>query len=203
MGPKGTRIKAARLSTNESGITLIELLVVVGIIIALAGIAAIGVKYIQRERVSSSTRQLMADIQRARFNAMAQGPSATDPNLSQLRGYGIRFVAPQSYVYFAFNDANLDIQYSGAAEEVYPQTTTLPADVTLSTDNTNAYPVLVYNKFGLPQRYTTGGTQMTAAPAPGMSIVLTNAAAGYTKCVNVTMNTVREGVWNGTTCLEQ
>ncbi len=200
MGQTKPTMKCCMQPTGERGLTVIELIIVVTIIAVLAAMAAISVNYIRQARVSSATRTLIGDIQRARFSAMSEGPSTTTP---QLRGYGIHFSPPQSYVFFAFNDANNDVQYSGAGEEVSPSTTTVPANVALSTDNSNNFPVLVYDKFGLPQRYKADGTQMTAAPAPGMVITLSDASIGYVKCINVTMNTIREGTWNGTTCVEQ
>ncbi len=185
---------------GERGVTLIEMMIVVVILAILGVMTALSVKYIQQARVSAATRTLIGDIQRARFNAMSQGASATVTNL---RGFGIRIVQPKSYVYFAFNDTNNDVLYSGAGEEATPMTTTVAANVALSTDNGNNYPVLVYDKFGLPQRYKTDGTQMTVFPAPGMVITLTDAGIGYSKCISVTMNTIREGTPSGTTCVEQ
>lgn len=177
---------------NESGFTLIELLTVIVIIGILAGFSALGMDFVRSERVLSATKQLVADIQQARVDALTS--RATDT----IMGSGIRFSPPGTYVSFAWNDNDApspDFLYQ-AGEESNAQTHTLPASLSLDLPGNAANPVLVYDHSGFPTMYKADGTAVPL-PADGMSINIIDPSfnSNIIRCVNVTLNSVREGVW--------
>ncbi len=182
---------------NEYGVTLIELIVVVAVIGIMIGISAISFSYVAKERLSSATRGLVADIQQKRVDALTSGQT-----VNTIMGSGIRFVPPASYVLFTWNDINTDFLYSGVSEEVSATTNTLSSNLTLNIQD--AYPlytVLIYNRLGVPKRYMTDGTPLE--DTLNMTIDLQANNANIIKCINVSTNAIREGVISGTTCIQQ
>jgi prepilin-type N-terminal cleavage/methylation domain-containing protein len=75
---------------GTGGFTLLELMMVICIAGILSGFAYLGKDLIRKEQVSNITRQLHADMQLARMNAITQGG----------KEYGIRFESPTTYVLF-------------------------------------------------------------------------------------------------------
>lgn len=171
---------------DRRGFTLIELLFVVAIIMILAGMATLGVDFIRKERLRSSTRELLADLQRARLESMTHGPTAGVP---KMRGYGIRVTAT-SYTTFMFYDSNENWQYDGVTEESQAKTKTLPTPVAVSPGL-----ILIFDRTGYPRG--------TAWESLTPTFITQHQGINESKCVNVGLNTIREGWWNGTICQEQ
>lgn len=175
------------------GITLLELVVVIGIMAILAGLATFSTDMIRRERVASATRELYADLQKARLDAMTRDG----------KGFGIRLESPNSYVMFKFEDCDEDYTYdkdtcTGAArEETRIIKRKLPSGIALS--KTNPYTsvnndVRIFDRFGSPRRenWSMGLITILVRHVPD---------AGLIKCVSVSMGRVREAVWNGSKCI--
>jgi len=184
-------------SKYENGMTLIELLIVIAIIGIMSTFAYLGFDFVRRERISSATRELVADIQQVRVDALTSSQTATT-----VLGFGIRFASDNSYTVFAFNDVNSNFQYDGTGEEVNPKTRNLSSDLTLSIiDPSPTYTVLIYNRIGVPMRYKADGTELN--DPMNMTLAMRSMSASNAKCVNVTANTIWEGVLSGTTCIQQ
>jgi prepilin-type N-terminal cleavage/methylation domain-containing protein len=182
---------------NEHGVTLIELIIVVALIGIIGSFAVIGFDFINRERLSSATTELVADIQRVRVEAMTEGQT-TPTHL----GYGIRFSpGTSSYTMFTwYDDTPTDFQYD-VSEERDAETNSLNTILSLTVaDLVNPnHRVLIYNKNGLPQRYLTAGS---TAIAGDMLITLSEASSSIVRCIQVGTNTIWEGVISGATCTQ-
>lgn len=182
-----------RIRTMQ-GNTLIELMVVVGIIAITVGLVSLGTNLIRRERVLSTTRELLADLQKARMDAMTKDS----------RGFGIRLESSRSYVLFRFNDCNEDSVYNddtcpgNAPEEADVIRKTVPASVVLRKTNPTketGNDVRIFDRFGSP-RHPTGGLG-------GITILVRNVTdAEHIRCISVSTNRIREARWNGAQCEE-
>jgi prepilin-type N-terminal cleavage/methylation domain-containing protein len=187
-------------SKKMRGLTLIELMVVIAIIAIMTTFAVLGMNVIYRERVASANRELLADLQKVRMDAMTQGTM----------GYGIRFESASSYTTFRFKDCNGNFEYNSdtcagsAREEESSKSMSLPSSVTLKQGNPPAVPannivedVIIYDKQGQPRK---GDWE----PFSELFIVLQYTSdASYVKCIAVTTNSIREGSWNGSSCSVQ
>ncbi|MCK9418488.1 MAG: prepilin-type N-terminal cleavage/methylation domain-containing protein [Nitrospirae bacterium] len=183
-------------SNVENGVTLIELIVVVAIIGIIAGFATLGFDFVNRERLSSATKELVADIQQVRVDALTSGQTGTTG-----MGVGIRFMPTTSYTLFTWNDINLDFAYNGTGEEESVETRTISSRLSLQLNTIPgdpAYTVLVYNKTGVPMRYKADGSSI----AGDMIITISDGTASNVKCISVTTNFIREGVLSGTNCIQ-
>ncbi len=191
---------------HVEGLTFIELIIVLAIMSILAALVAIGPGFTGTERLRSSARELLADLQSIRFSAMTQGP---DPACAVLRGAGIRFESKRRYHLFRFNDANRNFAYDGIGEE-RPLTIgnrktgfrDLAPSVEMKikkggtlVDPDNA--VLLFDHSGIPRQKNFGFQQM--------SIVFHHSDQRdlQKKCVSVSFNRVREGIWHENECREQ
>ncbi len=175
------------------GFTILELMAVIGIVSVLAGVACIGHDIIYKDQIASITRELHADIQSARMNSVTQSG----------KGFGIRFESPTSYVLFQFNDCNNDFNYdtdscvNGSREEAKPIRKTVPSSVVLSkSGQTNDLDnnVVIFDKFGQPRQKNWGMGMMTI-------LVRNQQYPGMIRCISISMNRVRESIWNGSTCI--
>jgi prepilin-type N-terminal cleavage/methylation domain-containing protein len=175
------------------GVTLPELLVVIVIMAIITGFASLSSDMIRRERVASATRELYADLQKARVDSMTQ----------EGMGFGIRLESANSYVIFKFNDCNEDYTYDpstctgGAREETEIVKRNLHSSVVLH--KTNPFTavdndVRIFDRFGSPRRESWGMGNIT--------ILLKNIPdTGLIKCVSISLNRIREAVWNGSECI--
>jgi prepilin-type N-terminal cleavage/methylation domain-containing protein len=175
------------------GFTLMELMFVMGIMAIIGGFAALSTDMIRRERVAGATRELYADLQKARLDAMTQGG----------KGFGIRLESQNSYVIFKFEDCNEDYTYdtntcTGATrEETNIIKRTLHSSLSLHKTNpsTNVNnDVRIFDRFGSPRQPTWG--------LGGITILVKNVPdSGLIKCISISASRIREALWNGSECI--
>jgi prepilin-type N-terminal cleavage/methylation domain-containing protein len=190
---------------NSKGITLVELVIVLAIITIVTAVAAVGSGFIGTERIKSTSRELLADLQYLRQSAMTQGP---DNTATALRGFGIRFESANSYHLFRFNDGNSNFMYDDTSEEAAlpgesaPRTKYIPVQLKLRIKVGNRLEdprdkVMIFDHHGIP-REKQMGFQL-------MSIVIEdpNLLDAPRKCVSTSFTRIREGVWDEQDCLEQ
>ncbi|OGW29546.1 MAG: hypothetical protein A2X56_12990 [Nitrospirae bacterium GWC2_57_13] len=171
---------------NVRGVTLIEMLVTLSILAILAGLAGPGMDLVRNEQVAGVAKELVADIQRQRLDAMT-GNSG--------KGFGIRFEASGTYVRFRFDDCNDDYTYDadgceGREEEGEAVKTVLPGTILLKKSDGSDFrnDVLIFDRRGTPRRNTWGFGNMT--------IIVNHASGmGVSKCIAVSMYRIRSGIW--------
>lgn len=193
---------------KQRGFTIVELMVVISIIAILAVIAALSADFIRKEQVASATKELLADLQQTRVEAMTAGPSTAIP---QMRGSGIKLTSSSAYALFKFNDCNEDYVYGADTctgskpEEAEARTVAMPSSIELLRfDGTNlvtptgvAADMRIFDRYGMPRAADTW------AAVGSTVLVLRHRSAGHTKCIAIETNKVREGAWNGTSCAQQ
>ncbi len=191
---------------NYNGLTLIELIIVLSIISILAALTAIGAGFTGTERIRSAAKELLSDLQWIRYSAMTQGPDAACP---EMRGLGIRFESKRRYKLFRFNDSNGNFAYDGIGEEsaltdggagarqrdIFP-----PLELQIKKSGSLVYPdnaVLLFDRHGIPRQANFGFQKM--------SIVFLHPQMHelQKKCVSISFNRIREGIWNENECQEQ
>ncbi len=183
---------------NNEGMTLTEVLVVIAIIGVMSTIASLGYDIVRKQRLSSATRELIADIQQTRVDAMTSSPTGTTG-----QGFGIRFVPPTTYIVFDFDDADSSFTYDGAGsnDEKNPQTHAISSQLSIQIINNPAYDVLMYDRTGAPHLYKHTGVLFDGTT--DMVIGITDLSSGIAQCISVKTNSIREGVLSGTTCIQQ
>jgi prepilin-type N-terminal cleavage/methylation domain-containing protein len=190
---------------DSRGVTLIELVTVLVIITIVITIAAVSPGFISAERIKSTSRELLGDLQYLRQSAMTQGP---DNTVTALRGFGVRFESANSYRLFRFNDGNSNFMYDDTSEEAAlagesaPRKRAIPEQLKLRIKAGNRLEdlrdkVIIFDHHGIP-REKQMGFQL-------ISIVIENPDLGDApkKCVSVSFNRIREGMWDDQDCLEQ
>jgi hypothetical protein len=136
---------------------------------------------------------------------MTQG---TDTGVPQLRGFGIRFESAHSYRLFRFNDSNMNSLYDGVSEEaslsedgaisetMIPQ----PIELRIKSRGTLIEPeddVLIFDHLGIPRQVNFGFSQLSVV------IQNPNVIDNQKKCISISFNRIREGIWDGSNCQEQ
>ena len=191
---------------NFKGLTLIELIIVLSILSILAALVATGPGFTSTERIRSSAKALLADLQWIRYSAMTQGPDATCP---QLRGMGIRFESKNRYRLFRFNDGDGNFTYDGVREELplnggdastRQQDIPPPLELKIKKSGALVNPdnaVLLFDHYGIPRQASFAFQQISVVfQHPDMNDL-------QKKCVSVSFNRIREGIWNENECQEQ
>ncbi len=183
---------------SEHGVTLTEVLIVIAIIAIMSTIASLGYDIVRKQRLSSATRELVADIQQTRVDALTSSPTGTTG-----QGFGMRFVPPTSYIVFTFDDADSSFTYDGAGsnDEKNPQTHTISSQLSIQIINNSAYDVLMYDRTGAPHLYKHTGELFDGTT--DLIIGITDLSSGIAQCISVKTNSIREGVLSGTTCIQQ
>jgi len=184
------------MKPSESGISLVELLIVVSILAILLAITGLGSDAVERQRVAGTTRELLADLQRVRQDAITRSSATTS------RGAGIRFASATSYVTFEFDDADSDYQYdpAPAIEELASsvQTKTLSGSLSLTlggADPTGT--VIIFDKQGMARE-----TNWAFVPGAGLRFVVQSSRLpALAKCILLNQARIREGVLNGANCV--
>jgi prepilin-type N-terminal cleavage/methylation domain-containing protein len=192
--------------SSSSGLSLIELIIVLSIISILAALVAIGPGFTSTERIRGASRELLADLQRVRFAAITQGPDASCP---QLLGLGVRFETHKRYTLFRFNDSNGNFAYDGIEEEcamnqggneAAQRDIPSPLELKIKKSGGLVNPdnaVLLFDHYGIPRQPNLGFQQISIVfHHPDMHEL-------EKKCVSVSFNRIREGIWNENECQEQ
>jgi prepilin-type N-terminal cleavage/methylation domain-containing protein len=198
-------MSVGRHARNEKGVTLTELVVVLVIVSIVIVMAAASPGFVSSERVSKVSRELLGDLQNLRHSALTQGP---DGAASELRGFGVRFESEHAYHLFRFNDVNVNFSYDGPSEEAalpgeaapLRREVSTPVELKIKDNKDLVAPedtVLIFDHHGIP-RQRQMGFQL-------LSIVIENPDIGDArkKCVSVSFNRIREGMWDGEDCQEQ
>ncbi len=192
---------------NIKGITLPEVVTVVAIIGILAGFATLSMDMVRKERLSSATSQLLADVQKARLDGML----SSSPTLTTIRGVGIRFESPSSYTIFTYNDCNDNFAYDSTGctgdtpEEINVISKTVSSSISLNVGIGSQFPppqpttpsnaVLIFDKLGYPRQANWDSADVW--------VKLQYSALSDIKCIHIGTDAIREGVWNDTTCREK
>jgi prepilin-type N-terminal cleavage/methylation domain-containing protein len=190
---------------NNRGITLIELAIVLVIISVIATIVTVSSSFIVSERIRSTSKNILGDLQWIRQSALTQGPDNMAPRLA---GFGVRFESANAYHIFRFNDRNRNFSYDGTGEEaalsgeadIREKDIPKPLEMKIKKGTTLVDPdnsILIFDHHGLP-RQAQMGFQI-------MSIVIQDPNDGDSqkKCISIYFNRIREGIWDGTDCQEQ
>lgn len=187
------------MKRSESGISLIELLIVVSILAILLAITGLGSDAVERQRVNGATRELLADLQRVRQDAITRSSPAAPAS----RGAGIRFVSATSYVTFEFNDVNNNYQYNpppAPTEELVGSVRTKTLSGSLSLTLGGADPtgtVIIFDKQGMARQ-----TDWAFVPGAGLRFVVQSSRLpALAKCILLNQARIREGVLNGANCV--
>jgi len=201
---------------NNSGFTLVELMITIAVAAILLTMAALSMDFVRREQVTSTAKEVFADIQRVRSDAISRGTTAT-PTAPVKRGVGIRFVSPTSFVVFSFNDifplplpslpplpisASGNYAYDNASEEADVVTRVLSSgQLSVLVGGALIAPannIVIFDRFGYPRQ---ANWQLIGA----MTIAINNPALGYTRCITINTNSIREGFWDNvaTACIVQ
>jgi len=211
--------------SQKNGFSIIELLVTIIIVGILFSLVSLSMNYVKQARMANRVKEIFADIQKARSDAMTSGPStSTVPPTPYKRGNGIRFASSTSYVIFTFNDSKPDLssgvtdtgdyQYTDQTEEVATFTQNLTSgnlsimrgaipgaaqDTTLQSANGQ---IVIFDRMGYPRQWDW---QIVSAANPLVIVVKDPTLAGYYRCISIGTTAVREGFWNDTTstCLTQ
>jgi len=162
------------------------------IVSLLVSLAAVGPAFVRTENVTKASRELLGDLQRIRQDAMTRRSAANG------LGFGIRLIDSKSYTIFEFNDADGDFKYDGAGEEAIPTSRALNSSVVINIDGVAPdNKVLIYDKLGIPRSTDWALENLT------LVVKHESAADVQQKCVVVSTNRVREGLWDGSSCDEQ
>ncbi len=186
------------ISKSCKGFSLLELLITLVIITILAAMVTFSTSFVRQERLKSTAKDLVADLQGARAEAMRQGSPT-----NAIHGIGIRFTLT-SYVTFTFNDTSIaNYQYDNTAEELNGVTQDLSTSQVQMLVGAALFPpalpdnVIIFDNFGFPR-------QPDWQRIIDKTVVLSDPSlAGYSRCIRIQTTRIREGIWNGAACNDQ
>lgn len=176
---------------TERGFSLVELLTVVALIGIVIAIAALSSDFIKAHRLTAASRQMLADFQKARQDAMTRRTES----ITNSKGFGITFTSSSAYNQFEFNDANDNYAFD-SGEGAEPQQRTLSSGLTVKLDDGTdpTGNVLIYDKRGILR------DNAWAPVTTAQTYVLTYSGVSQGRCIRIEPVRVREGTWNGATC---
>lgn len=175
---------------NEKGVTLIEVIIVLVIISILASLTAVGPGFIRNDNISRASRELYGDLHKVRQDALTRSSSANS------LGWGIRFATPTTYTIFELFKSDDNNNYY--EEKNPPRNLSSSIEYQINGVNPNN-DVLIFDKLGIP-RTDTG----TLWPND-ITLVIRHKTDNQVqaKCINISTNRIREGLWDGSNCQEQ
>ncbi len=178
--------------SDNNGFTLVEVMIVITVIGIMSVIAMLGSDFLTKHRVRSASRGFYADLQALRQNAMSSGTANTSI------GRGLKFTSANSFSTFEFLDLNSNYTYDGVAEENSVSVNTLPGGMTVTlgaAGDPTATPLLFDRRgLGRSDNWSTVG---------GRTYVFRHPLANPPACVTISLVRIREGTWDGGTCIFQ
>jgi prepilin-type N-terminal cleavage/methylation domain-containing protein len=161
------------ITKNNQGFSLLELIVVLLIISIIAAMAALSVNYIRESRVTKSTREVLANIQKAYSDATTLKSNVT---------FTITIVNATSYIVPVSSVTTTVLQPS--TQNLSGGQLWVSMGGALQVPANNAFTI---SKFGL---INNNGISALAVNDPALT--------SYTRCINILPMTVREGFWDAT-----
>jgi len=162
---------------DKNGFSLIELIIVIAIFGILLAIAALsGREWMERYRVEGQTKEMYADLMKARVSAMQRN-----------RMFFVRLAQNQYAIYedtFSSPDGN----------EVYD-----PGQDTLVTQKTLQY---TFNS-GYPASFDFTANGLLLSTNPTDTISVTSTANPLSDCIVISTTRILMGKMNGTNCATQ
>lgn len=177
---------------SKTGFTLIEIMIIITIVGVLVGVAAVNLgRDVKRARLKEAIAQFHSDLKKCRVDAMS---SMNDP---KSRGYGFKFTSATTYELFEFKDNNDDYTYIDGEEVNTPPNTprevTLPNGVQARIDSGTLTTPLIFDRRGWLR-------SASWASANGATYIFELADA-KALCVVLSTSRIRQGSWNGTSCV--
>lgn len=199
----------SRQLSGEMGFTLVEILVAIAIFGILVTLSYSGMEYVRKHRLQSASRELLSDLQRIRQDAITRSTQNKSGGTVNGRGFGIRFDSNASYQLFEFDDCNDSFSYNAntcpgppanpsAREEIGNRSKSLSSGITAtigaSTSPDSDTHIVLFDRNGIPRQPNWSFV--------GKTYVLRLAGVDPPRCVSISNVRIREGTWNGSTCVE-
>lgn len=178
------------LRTNN-GYSLVELLLVILIIGIASSLAIMGNDIVKKNKLTSASKGLYADLVKLRMDAMTRSTVATT------KGFGVNLTSSNAYYTFEFTDTDNDFSYD-AGEEAGAISKSMP-DVAVTVQNaTGNADLLFFDKRGMARSSSATAAQNWISGSRVFVITLPSIADR--RCVEISDVRIREGTWNGISC---